>query len=203
MGKKKKSKAKKARNQIETSARKVWLAGLGALSIAEKEGAKAFRKLVEAGEDMEERGRPVVEEMKGQAVQTWAKVEETVDSSVNSALQSMGVPTRAEVEELQKRVAELQAELEKSKADAAADSAPAKKTTRKRATRKATSKQTTAKKSGTKRTRKKATKKAAGKKTTRKKTTKKAARKPVKKSAKKATRKKTTKRATKSPESSS
>jgi hypothetical protein len=48
-------------DDLKHSARKIWLAGLGALSIAEREGTKTFNSLVEHGEHFEERSRPHVE----------------------------------------------------------------------------------------------------------------------------------------------
>lgn len=113
----------------------IWLAGLGAFSRAEVEGGKGFENLVSAGEEIENRTRDEVrrqiglantkvgdvrtaaenkvEEMKSRATDTWDKVERVFDDRVSRALKRLGVPTRKDVEALQKQVAELTKKLDK------------------------------------------------------------------------------------------
>ncbi len=107
----------------------IWLAGLGAFSRAEVEGGKGFEKLVKTGEEIENRTRDEVrrqiglanskvgdvrsvaenkvEEMKSKATDTWDKVERVFDDRVSRALKRLGVPTRKDVEALQKQVEAL------------------------------------------------------------------------------------------------
>ncbi len=146
--KKSKKKKKSVAAPMKDRAHKVWLAGLGALSVAEAEGSKLFNQLVEKGTDLEQRGKPVVDKMVKKATDTaagvrrkasaragkvgdeakagWAKVESAVDDKVTSALRKLGIPTRREIEELTRRVAALTAKL-----DAAPTKKTAKKTTKK------------------------------------------------------------------------
>jgi len=127
-------KKKKKASPLKDQAYKVWLAGLGALSVAEAEGSKLFNQLVEKGADLEKRGKPVVDKMVKQATdkaagvrkkaesragkvgdeakETWSKVESAVDEKVTAALHRMGIPTRKEIEELSKRVETLTAKLD-------------------------------------------------------------------------------------------
>ena len=158
----KKKSAKKA-SPLKDHAYNVWLAGLGALAVAESEGGKLFNQLVEKGADLEKRGKPVVdkfvkqasekvadvrkkagsraEKVGGDAKAGWTKVEDAVDGKVTAALHKLGIPTRKEIEELTQRVATLTAKLDgKPPARKPAKKAarkPAKKAARKPAAKKA------------------------------------------------------------------
>jgi polyhydroxyalkanoate synthesis regulator phasin len=60
--------AKKKKREIPKdmmeSAHKIWLAGLGAMAVAEEEGSKLFKNLVDRGHDIEDRGKQQVERAK-------------------------------------------------------------------------------------------------------------------------------------------
>ena len=104
----------------------IWLAGLGALVRAQREGPKLFESLVEEGGSVEERQRANVQRlMKG----AWKDLRETVDtrtagvrskagetldnleaifqSRVQKALQQLGMPTSKEINALSRKVNEL------------------------------------------------------------------------------------------------
>jgi len=105
-------------DDVKATARKVWLAGLGALSVAEAEGTKVFNKLVEQGEQFEDRSKPKVEELKARAARTREKtsdkirsLEKRVETAVSSRLQGAGMAAQAQVDDLQARIAELEAAL--------------------------------------------------------------------------------------------
>jgi cysteinyl-tRNA synthetase len=54
-----------------------------------------------------------VTEMAAKATGTWDKLEQVFENRVARALNSLGVPTKDDVAQLAKRVAELKAEVEK------------------------------------------------------------------------------------------
>jgi poly(hydroxyalkanoate) granule-associated protein len=106
------------------TAHRVWLAGLGALASAEKEGNRYFRQLVERGREVEGRGRESVrgagERMRGGAAGVGEKVREgavgvgeALDARVTTVLHRLGVPTRNEIQDLTRRVEELNAKVER------------------------------------------------------------------------------------------
>ena len=72
------SRPRSVADDFKATARKVWLAGLGALSVAEAEGTKVFNKLVEQGEQFEDRSKPKVEELKARAARTRDKASEKI-----------------------------------------------------------------------------------------------------------------------------
>ena len=93
--------------QIRESATQIWLAGLGAFSKAEQEGAKMFEALVAEGEKFQERTDGRLAEMREKATETWNKVEKVFDDRVGRALHVFNVPSRKEIDVLSKRVHEL------------------------------------------------------------------------------------------------
>lgn len=113
-------------NDIKASANKVWLAGLGALATVGEEGGKLFEQLVKKGEAYEPKVRSQVEkakdkldEAKVKAERAWTKIEGGLDDKVTSAIHRIGVPTRDEIKELSKRVAELTSKVEELRPRAA------------------------------------------------------------------------------------
>ena len=130
---KKKVQAKPAATNIAApvvdSAREIWLAGLGAFSVAQSEGGKMieqgnklFEKLVSEGMKLEKKTRNVAEtavgDIKGgveskvgavrkQAVDNWDKLENIFENRVARVLGQLGVPTADEVNKLSARVQTL------------------------------------------------------------------------------------------------
>jgi len=125
-----KKKSKQLQNELMGSAHRVWLAGLGAMAMAEEESNKLFKALVERGETVEVRGKETVEKAKGTvtgmktvAESYWETFERTLDDQVTAVIHRVGVPTKGEIEELTKKVEQLTASIEKLRAKPA----PAKK----------------------------------------------------------------------------
>jgi len=130
---KKKVQAKPAATNVAApvvdSAREIWLAGLGAFSVAQTEsgkmieqGNKLFEKLVSEGMKLEKKTRNVaetaVDDIKGemestvdavrkQAVDNWDKLENIFENRVARVLGQLGVPTADEVNKLSARVQTL------------------------------------------------------------------------------------------------
>ena len=134
------SKKKNVTNDVRESAHKIWLAGLGALSVAEDEGTKLFKRLVKEGESFEKRSRDgfkkvqdtvetKVEDVRDAAESSWDKFGANVDERIASTLKRLGVPSRHEIQRLTKRVEELT-----KKVDALKPKPAAKRTTKKTAT---------------------------------------------------------------------
>jgi len=122
-------------DEVRESAHKIWLAGLGALAVAEQEGSKLFSELVQQGEryeeqtkqrtrdavegaqsvasDAAERARKVADSARQAAQELWGKAGTGVDESVARVLQKVGVPTRDEIAALSRRVEELTRAVER------------------------------------------------------------------------------------------
>jgi poly(hydroxyalkanoate) granule-associated protein len=118
---------------VVDSAREIWLAGLGAFSVAQSEGGKMieqgnklFEKLVSEGMKLEKKTRNVAETAVGdirdeveskvgavrkQAVDNWDKLESIFENRVARVLGQLGVPTADEVNKLSARVQTLSSKV--------------------------------------------------------------------------------------------
>jgi len=107
---------------IKDSARHIWLAGLGALSMAGERGNKLFATLVKKGEVVDKANRARISHLKTRAKglkddagAAMGKLARPMDSGVTTALHRLGVPTRKEILSLTKRVEDLTHAVEKSR----------------------------------------------------------------------------------------
>jgi len=110
--------------EIRESAHRVWLAGLGALALAEEEGSKLFQGLVERGRGMEERTKTRFDEIKervrgtrGKAETKWGELESRFEEKVAAVMIRLGVPAQGELDELGKRIDGLAAAVDKLAAE--------------------------------------------------------------------------------------
>jgi poly(hydroxyalkanoate) granule-associated protein len=100
---------------VRDSAQQIWLAGLGAFSKAQEEGAKVFDALVKEGKGLEAKTRKMTESRVGEvtdqmnkAAQTatskanaaWDKLEQVFEDRVARALNRLGVPTNKDINAL-------------------------------------------------------------------------------------------------------
>jgi poly(hydroxyalkanoate) granule-associated protein len=100
--------------QARESARSVWLAGVGALSLAEEEGGRLFERLVKMGAAYEAKNRKRLEAMlnnvrdvRHDVTAAMGKAVAPVNQVMDAAMHRLGVPTRREIATLSKRVEEL------------------------------------------------------------------------------------------------
>lgn len=87
------------------------LIGVGALSTAEEEVRNVVTELRRKGEMTEEEGKKVLTEWRERVAVNRREVQELVDNTVQEALKKLGVPTRAEFDELAARVDKLESKL--------------------------------------------------------------------------------------------
>ena len=97
--------------KIRESANQIWLAGLGAFAMAQKEGVKVFDSLVEEGEKIQEKTKAEADERladaRAKATGAWDKLEQVFEDRVARALHRLNVPSRKDVDVLTQRVTEL------------------------------------------------------------------------------------------------
>ena len=99
---------------LKGKAREIWLAGLGALNLAGEEGGKLFQQLVERGRDQEKanaemmgKAKERAQGLKENARETLGRIAAPIEDGLSSAMQRLGVPSRAEILKLTQRVEEL------------------------------------------------------------------------------------------------
>ena len=113
---------------VRDSAQQIWLAGLGAFSKAQAEGSKMFDSLVKEGQAIHAKTRKVAEAKVGEMTSTlskmatkatnqasgnWDKLEQVFEERVARALNRIGVPTNKDIQNLAKRVEQLNANVQK------------------------------------------------------------------------------------------
>jgi poly(hydroxyalkanoate) granule-associated protein len=120
------AKATQAPANVVEGVQQIWLAGMGAIARAQKEGPAAFQDAVADGFKLLTQSRSSAEKMirdvfesaqgsvqsrldsaRDQATETWDNLEVLFQSRVQRALQQIGVPTAEEIRLLTRRVAEL------------------------------------------------------------------------------------------------
>ncbi len=101
--------------QMFETLRRVLLATIGAASIAQDEIEALVDRLVERGEIAEKDGkklvREVMEKRKGRAT----KVEQEINKHVESVLDRMNIPSKADVEALSQKIAALSKKIDELK----------------------------------------------------------------------------------------
>ena len=121
-----KTRTRKPQRNVIEDVQQVWLAGMGAVAKAQKEGPAAFQDAVAEGFHLLTRSRAsaekaireVFESAQGtvqsrlgsartQATETWDNLEALFQHRVQKALQQIGVPNAGEIRLLTRRVAEL------------------------------------------------------------------------------------------------
>ena len=115
---------RKLQDGLFESTRKLWLAGLGTLSVVEEEGSEFFDELVKKGRKIEEKGRKRLGQTRAELESGTDELADKLDRQVSGVLHKMGVPSRAQVQDLTVRVDQLTEQVEQL-----APAKPARKTT--------------------------------------------------------------------------
>lgn len=119
--------------KIKDSARQIWLAGLGAYTKAEEDAGRFFERLVQEGEQLENKTRGVVEkqiktvedrvgDVRERATGTWDRLEHMFDQRVSGALRRLGIHRREDIDALERRIEALESELRRLRGDIEDDS---------------------------------------------------------------------------------
>lgn len=99
---------------LKTSLEKVWLAGLGALAQAEKQGGKLFKTLVKKGKKYEvlipiagDAVKDSVKAARKQANDAFQGMETAFDRQVKAAMKRAGVASKKDIDALKKEIERL------------------------------------------------------------------------------------------------
>jgi len=113
---------------IMESAQQIWLAGLGAFAKAQEQGGAVFDTLLKEGSNIERTTRKLasgkVDDVRGavengvtqvreRTQETWDRLEQVFEDRVSRALTKLGVPGKQELDDLLKRVDELNRDVRK------------------------------------------------------------------------------------------
>ena len=88
------------------------MAGIGAISAAEDEIEKAVRRFTEKGLVTEEEARRIIREFLGSIEKSKVNIDKKIEENIMKVLNTLSIPSSAEVKELNKKVMDLEKKLE-------------------------------------------------------------------------------------------
>lgn len=100
------------RSQLAELIRKVMLAGIGAASLAQEEAEIFINKLIEKGEIADKEGRDLVKDLREKRRQ---RMHEHLDKRVAGIVERMKIPTKADLDELREKIADLSKKVDSIK----------------------------------------------------------------------------------------
>ncbi len=103
------------RNPLLDTVRKVLLASIGAVALAQDEMEDFVNKLVERGQIAEQDGRKLIKDVMERRTKTTAKAEETLDRRIEDLLSHMNVPTKSDLDLLSAKISALTKKVEELK----------------------------------------------------------------------------------------
>jgi poly(hydroxyalkanoate) granule-associated protein len=99
-------------------ARKVLLASVGAVALAQDEMEEFIKRLVERGEIAEKDGKKLVRELVDRRKRVATKAEGEADKKVAEVLQRMNVPTKEDISALSEKISALSKKIDEFKKSA-------------------------------------------------------------------------------------
>lgn len=102
-------------NPLFEMVRKVLLAGIGAVALGKEEIEDFVDRLVERGEIAEKDGRKLVREVMERRKKEARKAEDELNKSVESVLDKMNVPSKADIDALSEKITALSKKIDELK----------------------------------------------------------------------------------------
>ena len=107
-----KGKEEKQHSAFFEASRKVLLASIGAMAVAQDELEDFINKLIERGEIAEKDGRQLIREMMEKRKKRSQEIEEEMSRKVRETLERMNIPTRVYLEKLSSSIAALSQKID-------------------------------------------------------------------------------------------
>jgi poly(hydroxyalkanoate) granule-associated protein len=95
--------------------RKLLLASVGAVSMAQEEAVHLVEKMVDRGEIAEKDARKLLDELMSRRKEGTKKAEAEVDKRIDQALNRLNIPTRDDIEALTTKINQLSKKLDEMK----------------------------------------------------------------------------------------
>jgi len=103
-------------NRVAVLSRKLFLAGLGAVVLAQDELGKMASRFVEQGEETEKQSRKAVNDLmetrRKEAGQMARQARKEANKRLEATLHAINVPTRSDIERLNRKLTQLNKKLE-------------------------------------------------------------------------------------------
>jgi poly(hydroxyalkanoate) granule-associated protein len=98
--------------QMSEMLRRMFLATIGAVAIAQEEIEALVNKLVERGEIAEKDGKSLIHEMKEKRKSKTAGVSDEISKNIEGALNRMNIPSKADVDALSQKISALSKKID-------------------------------------------------------------------------------------------
>ncbi len=112
-----------SKNSFLAGVRRVLLAGIGAVTLAQEEVEAFVNKLVEKGEIADKDGRKLINELlekrQTRAQESKANLNKELDKRMEALLGKMNVPTKADIDALSQKVVALSQKVDELKNNSA------------------------------------------------------------------------------------
>jgi poly(hydroxyalkanoate) granule-associated protein len=95
--------------------RRVLMAGVGAVALAQEEVEEFVKKLVERGEIAEKDGRKLVDDIMEKRKSRAQKAEDALETRIEGLLERMNVPTKSDIDDLSKKITLLAEKVDELK----------------------------------------------------------------------------------------
>ncbi len=103
----------KKKTTVASLAKDLWLATLGAFSLAEEEVNRFVKRLVDRGSLSQEEGKKMIDELKTKVKKNRLDFGKMMEESVSKALEKLNIPSKEEVHELTRKVEALTKKIER------------------------------------------------------------------------------------------
>ena len=107
-----KEEAKKVHSPFFEAARKVLLASIGVVAVAQDELEDFVEKLIDRGEIAEKDGKKLLKEMVEKRKKRSQEVEEEMSQKVRETMERMNIPTRGDLEKLSSSITTLSKKID-------------------------------------------------------------------------------------------
>lgn len=91
---------------------KALLTGLGVLSITREKAEDVVNELIEKGEIKKEKQSELIDRLLEKGKETRGEIEKTVEKTIHNVLERMDIPSRSDIESLEKRIKKLEKKIE-------------------------------------------------------------------------------------------
>jgi polyhydroxyalkanoate synthesis regulator phasin len=102
-------------NPLYESARKVLLASIGAVALAQEEIEDFVNKLIERGEIAEKDGKKLIRDLMEKRKKQAKEAEQNIDKQIEDVLGRMNIPTKSDIQALSAKINELNKKVDELK----------------------------------------------------------------------------------------
>jgi poly(hydroxyalkanoate) granule-associated protein len=106
---------KEEQNTFLEAARKVLMAGIGAVALAQEEAEDFINRLIERGEIAEKDGRKLMRDMMDKRKKEAEKAEDEITKRVETVMDRMSIPSKADIDALSEKITLLSKKVDELK----------------------------------------------------------------------------------------